>query len=235
MNQMPSTAPPLRAILPKSLSMSSSQPESSLRCNQCLRSFKTDRGLRQHISKSKCTVNSQLRPELQPTTQNDIPVWGSHTFSDIEQIINATYEEVVHWRKNIFLLPTVAAGKLFIRETTRVLTLWLKDTRLGSLSFKALMIMPSLLLQNPSYKSRAKEHSECLKRRLESLQNGPFEVLMSECRTIQKNLKNYTRASNPDYIARTFAKHILNGKINAALRLLDYAESSFAPESERLE
>ena len=54
----------------------------------------------------------------------------------------------------------------------------------------------------------------------------PIDVLMSECRTIQKNLKNFTRASNPDYIAKTFAKHILNGKINAALRLLDNAEST---------
>ena len=124
------------------------------------------------------------------------------------------------------MLPTGAAGKSFIRKTTRLLTLWLKETRLGRLSFKALMIMPSLLLQKPSYNSRAKEHSECLKRRLDSWQNGQFDVLMSECRTIQKNLKNFTRPSNPDYIARTFAKHILNGKINAALRLLDNAEST---------
>ena len=132
----------------------------------------------------------------------------------------------MHWCKNIILLPTGAEGKLFIRETTRLLTLWLKETRLGLHSFKALMIMPSLLLQKPRYNSRAKEHSECLKRRLESWQNGQFEVLMSECRTTQKNLKNYTRASNPDYFARKFAKHILNGKINAALRLLDNAEST---------
>ena len=146
--------------------------------------------------------------------------------SDIELIINATYDEVVHWRRNLFMLPSGASGKLFIRETTRLLNLWTNDTNMSHIVFKALMIMPSLLLQKPKYNSGSAEHSDCLKRRLANWENGQFDVLMSECRALQKNLKNTSRSPNSDYVAKTFAKHILKGNVNAALRLLDKSESS---------
>ena len=44
-------------------------------------------------------------------------MWGEHTLKDLEKVINAVYEEVVKWRKNILLLPSGAAGKSYIRET----------------------------------------------------------------------------------------------------------------------
>ena len=103
--------------------------------------------------------------------------------NDIELIINATYDEIVHWRRNIFMLPSVAAGKAFIRETTRLLELWTNDTNINHIALKGLMIMPALLLQKPSYKCKAKEHSLCLQRRLVCCE---FDMLMSECRVIQK-------------------------------------------------
>ena len=59
-----------------------------------------------------------------------------------------------------------------------------------------------------------------------SWQNGQFDVLMSECRILQKNLKTNKRSTNPDNVAKTFAMHVLNGKINAALRLLDTCNTS---------
>ena len=48
-------------------------------------------------------------------------VWGSHTKDDVFQIINATYEEVVFWRKNLFMLPSGQAGKSFIKEMTKII------------------------------------------------------------------------------------------------------------------
>ena len=87
------------------------------------------------------------------------------------------------------MLPSGAAGKAFIGETTRLLQIWTKESVLSNIALKAVMIMPALLLQKPKYNSKAREHTECLKRRLVEWENGQFDILMSECRAIQKNIK----------------------------------------------
>lgn len=77
-------------------------------------------------------------------------MWGDHTLNELEQVINAVYEEVVYWRKNIFLLPSGAAGKSYIRETTRLINSWNNNSKvLKNTALKAVMIMPHLLLQKP--------------------------------------------------------------------------------------
>jgi hypothetical protein len=38
-------------------------------------------------------------------------VWGDHTLNELEQVINAVYEEVVYWRKNIFFIAKWSCGK----------------------------------------------------------------------------------------------------------------------------
>ena len=80
--------------------------------------------------------------------------------------------------------------------------------------------MPVLLLQKPIYKSNAKQHKECLMRRFTKWENGDFNELLIEGRTIQSKLRNVSKRTEDD-IAKTFAKHILRGNVNAALRLLD--------------
>ena len=85
--------------------------------------------------------------------------------------------------------------------------------------------MPALLLQKPSFKSKSKEHTLCLKRRLSQWENGDFEALISEARTIQSKLNGPSIHKSSDQLAKLFVKHMLNGKINAAIRLLDNAES----------
>ena len=81
MTQIPSTAPPLRVILPKSLSTtSSSQPESSLRCDllntwkcdNCPRTFKTDRGRNQHQNKCRTSSSSSV-VRIQPNVEVQQP------------------------------------------------------------------------------------------------------------------------------------------------------------------
>ena len=68
-------------------------------------------------------------------------VWGSHNESDFKQIIISGYEEIVHWRKNIFLLPSGASGKQFITETTRMIDLWTnKAPVFRDIALKILMI-----------------------------------------------------------------------------------------------
>ena len=153
-------------------------------------------------------------------------VWGSHTKDDIFQIINATYEEVVFWRKNLFMLPSGQAGKSFIKEMTKMIEVWNNDGNLKDICLKAAMVMPALLLQKPTFKSKSKEHSACLTRRMKLWLERDFDTLMKESRTIQNVLSiKYKKYTLPQ-ISKTFAKLMLQGKVNAALGLLDQQESS---------
>ena len=89
-------------------------------------------------------------------------------------MINACYEEIVKFRKNIFLLPSSGkAGKHFVSEMTRLVEHWNnKSDGLSEISVKALMCMPALLLQKPHYQSTAKEHADTLARRLVLWKDG---------------------------------------------------------------
>ena len=79
--------------------------------------------------------------------------------------------------KNIFLLPSGAAGKRYIRETTRLIDAWNKNSEaLKNVALKAVMIMPHLLLQKPSFKAKSKEHSISLSRRMSLWQAGEFDI-----------------------------------------------------------
>ena len=101
--------------------------------------------------------------------------------------IQQAYEEAAHWQKNVFKLPSGKAGKAFIK----LLTEWLmrfnnKDEFMG-IALTVYMTLPTILLQKPSSRSKAKENSMSLLRRIEWLQNGNFDRLLAECREIQRN------------------------------------------------
>ena len=59
-----------------------------------------------------------------------------------------------------------------------------------TIALKALMIMPSLLLQKTSLSSKSKENSEALKRRFLLLKNKQLDQLMFERKIIQDRLQN---------------------------------------------
>ena len=55
---------------------------------------------------------------------------------------------------------------------------------LNGISFKAVVLMPNLLLQKPSKNSKSKDHQLALERRLELWHKGEFEELYIEGETI---------------------------------------------------
>ena len=151
-------------------------------------------------------------------------MWGNHTLADILMIGRAMYEEVVHWRKNLFKLPSGAAGKRYIKELTRLIDIWNADNHpLSNVSLKFSMIMPALLLQKPSKKSSSKLNTAYLNKRLNLWEEGNFDELMKEMRAIQLTHQRERPSThdNPDNLAKSFAKLMMQGKVNAALRLLD--------------
>ena len=167
-------------------------------------------------------VNVNTTKEDHPTSHPSRRIWGEHTTEDIREKIDAIYDEIVVWRRNIFMLPSGAAGKQFVSETTKWIEYWNQDSLdFKNIALKVVMIMPALLLQKPTFKSTAKEHSKCLSRRLKQWESGDFDGLISECRTIQGKLRANSKPFNQEHLAKTFAKLIFEGKVKAAMRLLD--------------
>ena len=63
---------------------------------------------------------------------------------------------------------------------------WLHDSPLKGIVLKETMIMPSLLLQKPSQKSKSREHLKALKRPMDLWTSGEVQNLPHEGETIQK-------------------------------------------------
>ena len=83
------------------------------------------------------------------------------------------------------------------------------------------MILPAILLQKPSRNSKAKEHTLRLEQRLNLWKQGDLYLIMKECQEIQRRMKISQRKYDGDKTAKIFARLILQGKINAALRYLN--------------
>ena len=134
--------------------------------------------------------------------------------------VECCYEEIVHWRRNLFKIPSGKPGKSFVHELTKLFCAYADGSALESIALKAAMVLPALMLQKPHHKSKSKDHSNHLDRQLRMWANGDINTLMLECRTIQGQLT--TRAHNNESAskARTFAKLMMEGKVRAALRTI---------------
>ena len=75
------------------------------------------------------------------------------------------------------------------------------------------------LSRQPSKKSKAKEHQECLAKRLLLWREGEIDTLLREALLIQRHLKK-SRRSEPENKAKIFAKLVMDGQVSSALRYL---------------
>ena len=147
--------------------------------------------------------------------------WGSFDGKSFTKKMNLCYEQIVYWKKNLFLLPKGAAGKQYIREITRLINAWVEDSPLKPVSMKAIMVMPALLLQKPNKKSKSKDHKMALERRMQQWEDGKILELLKEGKTIQdrlktpKDLKNSIKATS-----QTFIERMSQGNVNGAIKLL---------------
>ena len=178
-------------------------------------------------------MNVNTDAEMQPTSSPSPKVWGTHTKQDVHVIIDAIYDEIVFWRRNLFILPSGAVGKKFVIETTKWIEYWNQDAvNFKDIALKVLMVMPALLLQKPTFKSTSKEHSQCLTRRLKQWEAGDFDGLLCETRTIQGKLPTISKPLNDECLAKTFSKLMFEGKVNAAMKLLDQHDTGLVTLSQ---
>ena len=146
------------------------------------------------------TLNDLL-PEIQvnsvlPEDSAD-KIWNDRSYFQLKAKLKKTYDELVFYRRNLFLVPTGRSGKDFIKE----LTFWLKQinngTKLNGVVINAFMVLPSLLLQKPSAKSKAKEYSSSLERRITTWKREDIVELMREARQIQRKFKHIEEEEKP--------------------------------------
>ncbi len=224
-----------QALTVRTVDLPSYQSNSNFSLSHSTLSAPSDRQIPYSNTNFSSSINGERTSQEIVTINNGTPelvpesiIWGNHTRKDLIDIMNAVYDEIVYWRQNLFMLPNGAVGKGFLTEMTRLLNAWNDESEnLKDIAIKAIMVMPALLLQKPSYKSKAKHHSECLKRRLHQWTEGDFDSLIRECRTIQAKILPFGgNIQSQEHLSKTFAKLMLAGKVNSALRLLDNSSSS---------
>lgn len=157
---------------------------------------------------------------------NPVFTWGTHTAADLTHALEATYSEVVHWRKNVFQVPLGNTGKEFTRELARLYSAFGTASSMESIALKAATVLPTLLLQKPHRTSKAKEHIACLEKQLIIWKDGNLNDLVVEGRTIQHRLPKYNSPMVRQSLSRSFTNLMFAGKTKAALDLLSSSDGS---------
>ena len=160
-------------------------------------------------------------PEFAPMA-NQTFIWGVYDSATISSTLSSAYNEVVHWRRNNFPVPTGKVGKSFVSELSRLFRAYAEGSALESIALKATTVASILLLQKPHHKSKTKDHISCLERRLKLWKDGEFANLVNEGKTLQKRLPKHHLPSKQaeDNLARSFSNLMFEGKTKAALQLL---------------
>ena len=128
-------------------------------------------------------------------------------------IINA-YDEIILWKKNVFLVLYGKIGREFIEQLTIHINQWNNK----HIALKAFFVLLAVGLQKPGLKSKAKDH--CLKNRLLLWKNGEIDTLLNEGRIIQSRIGKGKKSVLPNK-AKVFAKLVMEGQINSAMCFLN--------------
>ena len=108
-------------------------------------------------------------PDYEPVSKPSSVHWGRK--SDGAEIwlktsIAHAYNKVTTWRKNAFLIPYGKIGRDFIDQVAKHINIWNNKSEMYHIALTAAIVLLALALQKPSQGSKAKDHQECLSRRL---------------------------------------------------------------------
>ena len=164
-------------------------------------------------------------PEYKPSPAANFR-WGRLTGAEFSHVTRCAYSEIVHWRRNTFMVPSGKAGKLFVRELTALFNAYAQGSALEVVALTAAMVACALLLQKPHPTSKCRDHVTALERRLSAWKDGDIDGLMREGRTIQTHLQSRRHNASEEQNSRVFSKLMFEGKTRAALRYLSENSSS---------
>ena len=152
--------------------------------------------------------------------------WGEHDSSAFSSSVKAAYSEIVHWKRNIFAVPSGALGKRFVNELARLFRAYADASALEGVALCAAMVVPALLLQCPHRSSKTRVNKACLERRLRLWEEGDIHSLLHEGRCIQQRLPrrqltfHYSHLEDKSKLTRHFTNLMQAGKTKDAVHLL---------------
>ena len=167
-----------------------------------------------------------LLPQPEEAPRGTI-LWSESAVNEnIQEDLQMAYDEVIRWRRNLFMTPSGKAGDAFVSELARLYRSYGESTTLEPIAIMAAMAMPSLLLQKPFARSKTKDHIKCLEKRLEMWKEGRISELVVEGRCIQQRLgfRRSTKDDENEKLCRTFSTLMRQGKVKSAMRLLSRHE-----------
>ena len=116
--------------------------------------------------------------------------WGSMSYESSYDKVNETYNETVHFGRDIFNIPLGRAGNSFINEFTFWLKQFNSSSNLYSIVLKSFMVLPLLILQKLSVASKAKDHSEAIDRRLTIWRRGDLDLFIQRSKIHTEKVSN---------------------------------------------
>ena len=144
-------------------------------------------------------------------SDEQIFMWNEVNGTDFCDMINNAYEEFVHCKRNVFLLPSGRVGKSFIQGLARIYQAFVDTSPLECIALKARSVMQSLLLQKPFVKSKTKDVFY-LERRLKQWLKGDIKALVDEGKCIQRHVISQTNMPfEYEKITRGFSRLMLQG------------------------
>ena len=101
-------------------------------------------------SKDTSAIDSVIWANLPPFLPvNPIPTQAYNIpGADLAKSINALYEEIITWRKNLFPIPFGQQGKSHTALLSEWLTLY-NNTSFQGIALKVFMVIPALMMQKP--------------------------------------------------------------------------------------
>ena len=136
---------------------------------------------------------------------------------NIRKCISGAYEEIITWKKNIFMVPRGKAGTEFINEKARLLKWFTENTKWYRVALALFHLFGPLMLQKPSSKSKARDNAIYLQKRLQMWKEGKIIELLEEGREIQARLtKKIQRKA--DSKEKTMIRLMLLGKVGPAMK-----------------
>ena len=181
------------------------------------------------ISSPDCPKTTPAVPLLPPFSNLADPtfIWcddlSSTTFI---QDINMAYDEIVHWKKKFFPIPSGSAGKKLTNELAALFRAFGEASGMECVALKAAMVLPALLLQRtnkPNKSTKSRDHRACLERRLVAWRKGNIKELVSEGLALQHRSKKRTRTlgnGDPKDDCRCFTDFMMRGKVKEAINVV---------------
>ena len=99
---------------------------------------------------NQCAEKQCHLPPAQTVVPSELLKFGEVSGKKAVEAWTKVYNEVVRWKRNIFMPPSGKSGKELLEEMTKLVNAWTSRSSKEPIAMTMLMVMPGLLLQKPS-------------------------------------------------------------------------------------